>query len=204
MCSNRNRGPALRTPLCKSQLSHATSLFATRWPDFRAMPKAKKRKPPIAQTSNTTLSTNAQVCRKTINQFHLLLKRRSQLLDVQDPTPIQVQDLANIGEEIARLGGLEKYQQMSVNGQKDERGGGSEKIFISWMKELGLHHTHKEGKQLRYAIYTCLRAALADMKAGFLKLAHLNQTTTSHVPPGSIVHRLTCMPDILISWSKTS
>jgi len=166
------------------------------------MPKAKKRKTPIAQTY-TTLSTNAQDCRKTINQFHLLLKRRCQLLDVQDPTPVQVQDLADVGEEIARLGGLEKYQQMSVNGQKDERGGGSETLFISWMKELGLHHTHKGNNKLRYAVAIFLRVLMADMKAGSLKSAHLNQITTSHVPFGSIVHRWTCMHDILISWNKT-
>jgi 25S rRNA (adenine2142-N1)-methyltransferase len=128
------------------------------------MPKAKKRKIPIAQTSYTTPSTNAQVCRKTINQFHILLKRRSQLENVQDPSPIQAEELAEIAEEIARLGGLEKYQQMSVNGQKDERGGGSEKIFIAWMKELGLHHTHGGNNRLRCAIDMCLCVLLAYMK----------------------------------------
>ena len=156
---------------------------------FKKMPKAKKRKSPIAQTSYTTPSTNAQDCRKTINQFHILLKRRSQLENVQDPSPLQAQELADIVQEIAHLGGLEKYQQMSVNGQKVDRGGGSEKIFIAWMKELGLHRTHGKNNKLRWVIDPCLSPLLADRKPDSLKLAHLNQITTIHVPHGLIVHR---------------
>ena len=62
-----------------------------------------------------------------------------------------MQELADIAEVMVHFGGLEKYQQMSANGQKGERGGGSEKIFISWMKDMGLRQTgaHGETNKLR-------------------------------------------------------
>lgn len=128
------------------------------------MPKVRKRKNPITQTASAIPSTNAQECRKTIRRFHVLLKRRSQLKVVQDPTAAQVQELADIEEEMAHFGGLEKYQQMSANGQKGERGGGSEKIFIAWMKELGHHHEHGGNNRLRCAtLIFHLRLLLCDI-----------------------------------------
>lgn len=117
------------------------------------MPKDKRRKNPIVQISYTFPSTNAKDCRKTIRQFHILLKRRSQLNHRQDPSPVEVEELADIEKEIIRLGGLEKYQQLSVHGQKDERGGGSEKVLITWLKELGLHKTYGGNGRLRCVIF---------------------------------------------------
>lgn len=102
------------------------------------MPKAKKRKAPIASTSAHSSSIDAQSCRNTIRKYHVLLKRRQQLAEgSQNAT--ETTTLAEIEAEIERLGGLEKYQELSVLGQREERGGGSEKIFIDWMKELELH-----------------------------------------------------------------
>jgi 25S rRNA (adenine2142-N1)-methyltransferase len=92
-----------------------------------------------------------------------LLKRRTQLEHIQDRSLLQVQKLADIDGEIARLGGLEKYQQMSVNGQKEERGGGSEKIFIAWMKELNLHHKHKGSSNRLRCVIDGVRFLIADM-----------------------------------------
>lgn len=36
------------------------------------------------------------------------------------------------------MGGLEAYQAMSSIGQGEDRGGGSEKVFVAWLKELGV------------------------------------------------------------------
>jgi 25S rRNA (adenine2142-N1)-methyltransferase len=36
------------------------------------------------------------------------------------------------------MGGLEAYQRMSAIGQGEDRGGGTEKVLIEWLKELGL------------------------------------------------------------------
>jgi len=102
------------------------------------MPKSKKRKQPIVSNSALTVQTSvaAQSCRRTIRQFHVLLKRRKQF---EKEAEVKEEILKEIDREIEALGGLERYQQMSSLGQDEERGGGSEKIFIKWMKEFGLH-----------------------------------------------------------------
>lgn len=104
------------------------------------MPKARKRKQPIVQS--TTISIAAQSCRTTIRQYHLLLKRRRQLEQAEQKIA-----LAEIDQQISSLGGLERYQQMSSLGQREDRGGGSEKIFIQWMKEI--RRTQSNPKNIR-------------------------------------------------------
>ncbi|KAF9532360.1 nucleolus protein [Crepidotus variabilis] len=103
------------------------------------VPKAKKRKAPIVQSTHGP-STDAHSCRHLIRQFHVLLKRQKQLQSNVKNSSECAMELEQIGVQISRLGGLEKYQQMSALGQKEERGGGSEKILIGWMKDLTLHH----------------------------------------------------------------
>lgn len=90
----------------------------------------RKRKQPIVYQTTAT-SITAQSCRTTIRQYHLLLKRRQQLEQAK-----QTIALAEIDQQIASLGGLERYQQMSSLGQLEDRGGGSEKVFIQWMKAM--------------------------------------------------------------------
>lgn len=104
------------------------------------MPKAKKRKAPIAATAAHSSSIAAQSCRNTIRKYHVLLKRRQQLAaGSPNPAETATTTLAEIDEEIVKLGGLERYQELSILGQREERGGGSEKILIDWMKEFELH-----------------------------------------------------------------
>ncbi|PPQ86877.1 hypothetical protein CVT25_012596 [Psilocybe cyanescens] len=116
-----------------------------------AMPKARarKRKLPIiseAVVKSNSTSIAAQSCRNTIRKYHVLMKRRTQL--EQDPQEHK-RDLAEIDRQITDLGGLERYQQLSSLGQQEERGGGSEKIFIKWLKELNLHRRSETSGKLR-------------------------------------------------------
>ena len=55
-----------------------------------------------------------------------------------------VAELGDIEREIEELGGLPAYQRMSTIGQGKDRGGGSEQVFISWMRELAVHECAKE------------------------------------------------------------
>jgi 25S rRNA (adenine2142-N1)-methyltransferase len=54
--------------------------------------------------------------------------------------------LANIDREIEALGGLERYQRMSCIGQGSDRGGGSEKVLIGWLKQMGWADKKDEAK----------------------------------------------------------
>ncbi|KAJ3864343.1 nucleolus protein [Lentinula novae-zelandiae] len=110
------------------------------------MPKARKRKAPItgiASTSDTS-SSKSESSRAVIRRFHVLLKQQTQLQKsiIQDIS--KKTELADVEREIRELGGLESYQRMSVIGQGTDRGGGSEKVLIRWLKDKELHKTKKK------------------------------------------------------------
>lgn len=109
------------------------------------MPKTKRRKAPITTTKVTQKASSSKSSRTLIRSFHVLLKRQAQLQDsVQDVT--SAQQLANVQHEIDGLGGLAAYQQVSSIGQGDDRGGGSHKVLISWLRELGMLPSKVEKK----------------------------------------------------------
>ncbi|KAK0240479.1 nucleolus protein [Armillaria nabsnona] len=106
------------------------------------MPKARKRKVPVTATSTASgnaSSSKPQASRTVIRQFHVLLKQQAQIKDARK--------LAEIQRQIDELGGIECYQSMSAIGQGKDRGGGSEKVLIGWLKELG--YAGREEKKLK-------------------------------------------------------
>ncbi|KAF5358494.1 hypothetical protein D9756_001736 [Leucocoprinus leucothites] len=113
------------------------------------MAKARKRKVPISKVAPTTMtSSKPQASRNIIRRFHVLIKDQAQLKSKHSLSPSDAEELSRINEEIEQLGGLEWYQQMSAIGQGNDRGGGSEKIFIGWLKELKAHEARQEKLQL--------------------------------------------------------
>ncbi|PIL23763.1 hypothetical protein GSI_13513 [Ganoderma sinense ZZ0214-1] len=120
------------------------------------MPKGRNntRKTPVtssAPSDHSSLpsgsSNRPQVTRTIIRRFHVLIKRQTQLQQLlQDGTAKKRNqaltsakaELANIEREIHDLGGLAAYQRMSTIGQGKDRGGGSEKVLIGWLRQLGL------------------------------------------------------------------
>jgi len=91
------------------------------------------------------ISASSTSTRSVIRQFHVLIKQREQILraiaakgrnasgaDIVSPQ----EELVRIERSIDDLGGLERYQAMSSIGQSAQKGGGSESLLISWMKEL--------------------------------------------------------------------
>lgn len=127
------------------------------------MPKARrqKRKTPVTvdlparSAVGPTSSSNPHSTRTLIRRFHVLLKRKDQLSKlVSNGHATHLAEtkaeLASVEMEMEALGGLQAYQKMSTIGQGSDRGGGSEKVFIEWLKEIGLsEYAHKSGKQLQ-------------------------------------------------------
>ncbi|ESK87534.1 nucleolus protein [Moniliophthora roreri MCA 2997] len=110
------------------------------------MPKIRKKKAPITGPPSTA-SSKPESSRHVIRKFHVLLKRQAQLqkkLESGDPTASKA--LTDVRHEIDELGGLDNYQRMSAIGQGNDRGCGSEKVLIRWLKEDGMH---KLGKRLK-------------------------------------------------------
>lgn len=85
-------------------------------------------RPPILQKP-TSISRRAT--RTLINQIHTLEKRKRQATRNGDKD-----SEAKIAAEIAALGGLEKYQQASLQGQRNDRGGDSSRILMEWLKPI--------------------------------------------------------------------
>ena len=112
---------------------------------------AKRKLPITAGVVGDKLPSSASSAstRAVIRRFHVLLKRREQLLreaagwnerrEIRasgiDYLPPQ-EELSRIERDIEALGGLERYQAMSSIGQSAVKGGGSEKVLIPWIKEL--------------------------------------------------------------------
>jgi len=94
------------------------------------MPKGRRRKLPVTVGERHGSSSTPRASRTIIRKFHTLLKQRKNAQGDADT-------LASVNHELEKLGGLEKYQHMSSIGQGGDRGGGSEKVLIGWLKQIG-------------------------------------------------------------------
>ncbi|GBE82446.1 25S rRNA adenine-N(1) methyltransferase [Sparassis crispa] len=130
------------------------------------MPKTQKRrrKVPVTQAASPAhpapsgSSSNPAATRSLIRRFHVLLKRRAQLQGPIGDTGDAKRALADVEREIEDMGGLGAYQRMSSIGQGKDRGGGSEKVLIEWLQELGVASSaQKEKRVLRLLEVGALR-----------------------------------------------
>ncbi|KAA1474831.1 nucleolus protein [Dentipellis sp. KUC8613] len=112
------------------------------------MARVTRRKVPVTSSSkqpSASGSSNPHSSRTLIRRFHVLLKKQTRLR--KEPANVSnKQALAAVEKEIEELGGLSAYQRMSAIGQGNDRGGGTEKIFVEWLKELEWNHVKGKGK----------------------------------------------------------
>lgn len=94
-------------------------------------------RPPTLQKPK---SISRQATKALINAHHVLEKRKAQAIAKGDAA----QQVA-IDKEIAALGGIEKYQQASLQGQRNDRGGDSSRVLMEWLKPV--HPALKEAAQ---------------------------------------------------------
>jgi 25S rRNA (adenine2142-N1)-methyltransferase len=128
------------------------------------MPKSRQRKIPVTSHSGPSSQSGTHTesgrsshpastqTRAIIRRFHVLLKKRAQLGD--STSGENAAQLAAVEREMEELGGLDAYQRMSIAGQSIQRGGGSESIFITWLRELGVdcqYNSKGKGKAMKGA-----------------------------------------------------
>ncbi|KAL8855212.1 MAG: hypothetical protein Q9221_000118 [Calogaya cf. arnoldii] len=102
----------------------------------------KRRKPLLLShtrppSTTKTPSLSSQATRSLIRRHHTLQK--------QFHAAILNGDSASAGKlqaELEASGGLQKYQEASIQGQSSERGGDSSKVLIEWLNELLSQHGH--------------------------------------------------------------
>ena len=125
---------------CLIDLVRSESFVQSLLPLDSDMPRtSRRRKLPVTLTNaeKNGSSSTPRASRTVIRGFHTLLKQRK---------CAQGDALANIDREIEALGGLEGYQRMSCIGQGSDRGGGSEKVLIGWLKQMGWADKKDEAK----------------------------------------------------------
>ena len=66
-----------------------------------------------------------------INSLHVLEKRKAQAIAKGDEAAA-----AAVCAEITALGGIDKYQQASLQGQRNDRGGDSSRILLEWLEPI--------------------------------------------------------------------
>lgn len=90
-------------------------------------------------------SISRKATKALINKHHLLEKRKTQALTRGDK-----EEEAAIDAEIQALGGLEKYQEASLQGQRHDRGGDSSRVLMDWLKPQ-LSSSSKESKDSKFS-----------------------------------------------------
>lgn len=97
--------------------------------------KKKKAGKSLAHGRPPTLQKPKSISRKAtkslINAHHVLEKRKAQAAAKGD-----IAQKTAIDEEIAALGGIEKYQQASLQGQRSDRGGDSSRVLLEWIRPI--------------------------------------------------------------------
>ncbi|KAI1117015.1 putative methyltransferase-domain-containing protein [Nemania sp. NC0429] len=96
----------------------------------------KRKKRPartLAQGRPPTVQKPRSISRKAtrglINAIHQLEKKKAQAAAKGDKV---AEAAAN--SEIAALGGIQKYQQASLQGQRNDRGGDSSRVLMEWLR----------------------------------------------------------------------
>ncbi|KAM7199835.1 putative methyltransferase (DUF3321) domain containing protein [Rhypophila sp. PSN 637] len=104
-------------------------------------------RPPTIQKQKPK-SITRKATKALINKLHLLEKRKTQAIAKGD-----AKEEAAIDSEIRELGGLERYQEASLQGQRHDRGGDSSRVLMDWLKiHLPSLKELKDGKASRLSM----------------------------------------------------
>ncbi|KAL8652215.1 MAG: hypothetical protein Q9210_002814 [Variospora velana] len=96
----------------------------------------KRKKPHLLSHTRPTVSTripalSSQATRSLIRKFHNLQKQLHTALSNGDNVAVD-----SLRAELAASGGLQKYQEASIQGQSSERGGDTSKVLMEWMEVM--------------------------------------------------------------------
>lgn len=136
--------------------------------------KKKKRQPSsLASGRPPTIQRSKSISRKAtkslINKHHLLEKRKQQAISKGD----RAEELT-VAAEIASLGGLEKYQQASLQGQREDRGGDSSRVLMEWLDPVVKLSKESGGRRLRMLEVGALSTDNACSRSGFFDLERID------------------------------
>ena len=114
----------------------------------------------MARLSKRSMSRKAS--RTLINQHHQLEKKLRQAVQKGDQ-----QAEAAVAAEISILGGLDRYQQASLQGQSNDRGGDTSKVLLEWLPLSTLGGADSKARMLEVGALStrnvCTSSGIFDM-----------------------------------------
>lgn len=123
----------------------------------------KAGRPPLSRSSRTM---SRKASRSLINSHHQLEKQRLQAISKGDKAKE-----AAIAEELAKMGGLDHYQQASLQGQSQERGGDTSKVLLQWLPTSVLEMRGRPVKMLEVG---ALSTGNACSTSGIFDVVHID------------------------------
>ena len=105
-------------------------------------------------------SLSSQATRTLIRSYHTLQKQLSRAV-ADDNTVLA----ASLQSQLNDAGGLEKYQEASIQGQSAERGGDSSRVLMEWLKDLDT----QQQRQAKVSVKKSDKTRLRMLEVGALK-----------------------------------
>ncbi|KAK3375021.1 putative methyltransferase-domain-containing protein [Podospora didyma] len=136
--------------------------------------KKKRPQKSLAAGRPPVLHRPKSISRKStkalINRVHLLEKRKQQAKSKGD-----IAEEAAINAEIKALGGLERYQEASLQGQRHDRGGDSSRVLMEWLEPcLSAHELSPDRPHLRMLEVGALSTQNACSKSGYFEIERID------------------------------
>lgn len=147
-------GKVLRSILCTGELE--ITMGSSKKTSLQSL---KAGRPPMAKSSK---SMSRKASRALINTHHQLEKRLRQAVEKGDKA-----EEISIKKELAKLGGINHYQQASLQGQSHDRGGDTSKVLLEWLPVSSLKSSDRRLKMLEVGALStrnaCSISGLFDM-----------------------------------------
>ncbi|KAK3333275.1 putative methyltransferase-domain-containing protein [Cercophora scortea] len=120
-------------------------------------------------TLNRTRSISRKTTKALIGKHHVLEKRKQQAIAKGDKSAVSV-----IDAEIAAMGGIQKYQEASLQGQRHDRGGDSSRVLMQWLEPCLKERKALGEGPLRLLEVGALSTQNACSKSGFFDIQRID------------------------------
>ncbi|KAL2022288.1 hypothetical protein VTK56DRAFT_5686 [Thermocarpiscus australiensis] len=136
---------------------------------------SKKKRPQKSLTAgrppvlHRPKSMSRKATKALINRHHLLEKRRRQAIAKGDKAEEEA-----IEAEIRALGGIERYQEASLQGQRHDRGGDSSRVLMQWLQPCLSSQLTVSGRRLRMLEVGALSTQNACSKSGHFEVERID------------------------------
>lgn len=129
-------------------------------------------RPPTVQKPK---SISRKATRELINTIHHLEKKKAQAVAKGDIAASAAADA-----EITSLGGIQKYQQASLQGQRNDRGGDSSRVLMEWLKPTFSASGLKAEGSVRMLEVGALSTTNDCSKSGFFHMERIDLNSQSN------------------------